>query len=274
MKRLPLIFVIMACCVALVGFSINSLAESSRPALPPDEVSGVLQEAFPEFQKAVKREPKKYGFANANEVDRATVDVGYPIYIIEEKNLTADFFGNIYQLEQYGYAWEFVVSDANNVPRTYLEISYDEQDKRFYMSRFGGDVQPLQAGTEAMLRFAKDRANNIHFVKFAGERLLVFEFEKEAGKPAPYVVPLNEETTASQSPLDYRQTVEYLKKIAGLEYDEQLLGTENNISGSTLIWIALFILFMFIVVRVTNTRLRKERERQHAAEVERLKRRK
>jgi hypothetical protein len=249
-------------------------AHASTPAQPPDEVAGVLEESFAEFKKQVAKDPRKYGFSSAADVEQATVEAGYPVYVLDEKSLP-DFKGNIYQLEEYGYEWDFVIHDSQNEAKTFMEIAYDEMDKRFFLSAFGGDPAPLTAGTEAMRAFAGEEAKNVHFVKTGDERLLIFEYKFD-GKLAPYAIPLNEATTPEMKPLDYRETIEYVKKVNGLAHDAELLkGKEEapQSNGQIFIWTALFAVLMIIVIRIANKNLRKEREKLAEADKKRLQQR-
>lgn len=252
--RAVLLFIFM-----VASFGTSGLA--SDPPMPPSEIQGAIEVAFQEFQKEAAKNPQKYGFASASAVEKASVEYGYPIYQIDEKTLK-NFKGNIYQLETYAKAWDFVVFDAQNEARAFIEIEYSERDKTFYMARFGGDPAPLLAGEQAVRAFAGNEAKNMHLVKFAGQRLLVFEF-KQDGKFAPFVIPLTEDTTAFTKPLDYRQTIEYLKKINGYEYSESMmrdLRADAQINWEIFVWLSLFAVLMIIIVRVTNKRLRKQRE--------------
>ncbi len=248
-------------------------ALGSQPAPPPAEVSGVMEEAFAALQKQMADEPRKYGFSSAKEVESATIETGYPIYVLDEPSLP-DFKGNIYQLEQYGNAWEFVIHDGQGEARTFMQIAYDEEERKFMLAESGGDPAPLMAATEAMRAFAGEQAKNIHLVKTGGERVLIFEY-KYQDKLAPYALPLTAATTDETQPFDYIATIEYIKKINGVAHDEQLLIDQQapKSSGQMFLWIALFAILMIFVVRLTNNKLRKEREQLAEAEKQRLERR-
>jgi hypothetical protein len=65
--------------------------------------------------------------------------------------------------------------------------------------------------------------------------------------------------------LNYKETIEYLKKLKGYEYDKQQRTEASEAlpstpSMSTYIWIGLFVALMLAVVRFTNGRLQKKDE--------------
>jgi hypothetical protein len=271
MKKIGLLSLLLLLASGVV-YGTHSTT-GSQPAPPPDEVAGVMEEAFAELQKQMTEAPRKYGFSSAKDVERATVETGYPIFVLDEPSLP-NFKGNIYQLEEYGYAWEFVIHDGNGEARTFMQIAYDDAERKFMLAESGGDPAPLMVATAAMRAFAGEQAKNVHLVKTGGERLLIFEY-KYQDKLAPYALPLTAATTDETQPFDYIATIEYIKKINGLAHDEQLLEEQQapKSSGQMFLWIALFAILMIFVVRLTNNKLRKEREQLAEAEKQRLERR-
>jgi hypothetical protein len=253
---IPLIVVIL---VLITSISV----QASQPAPPPAEIEGMIEPIFAEFKEMAARDPQRFGFSDKAALEQATIEEGYPVYIIDEAALKG-FKGNIYQLEQYAQAWDFVIYDRENKPQTYLEMEYDENEARYYLGGYGGDPSILARANQALRAFAGDEGKNVHFVKVAGERLLIFEYDYQ-GQPAPYAIPLTDSLSEQAKPLDYKQTIEYLKKLKGYDYDEKQRtevseSLPSTPSMSTYIWIALFVALMLAGVRFTNGRLRKERE--------------
>ena len=133
------------------------------------------------------------------------------------------------------------------------------------MAEFGDDPTSLMAGMKAMRTFAGNEAKNLHLVKVKDERILIFEYLLD-GKYAPFAIPINQDTNEDSQPLDYRQTIKYLKKISDLDYDQTVLkkvANSNQLDTKYLIWIGVFVIVMFIVIRFTNHRLKNNTPDKH-----------
>jgi hypothetical protein len=241
-----------------VGFAFIS----ARPAAPPDEVLGVMVEAFPLFQEQALVSPQTYGFSTAADVENATVEEGYPVYRIIDEQLQSNP-NNLYDVERYAQEWQFVVySDYR--PRTFIQIAFDEQVGKYVYQAAGGNPAPLENGLAVMRRYAGEQAVNVHLVKHLNQTLLAFEWNE-----APYTIPLDENVSPRENPLDYEQTIRYLKSLTIPAVSET---NAFATGGKVIIWLVVVLFIMLVFLRIMNSKLRKTREEAEQAERSRIER--